>query len=175
MSGGPPVGRKLTAVLSCRRIRGRSARGWPLVLSKLSLLLTALVVASTVVAACGGSSQEKAAPAAADPASARDVLIAFRSHREGKPQIYVMNPDGSGQRRLSPVPEDEEDAAWTRDGRRVAFVSVHGSASELVVMNADGTNKVHLPGITGVRTAPTWSPDGQKIAFSSNKDGHFYL
>ena len=54
-------------------------------------------------------------------------------------RIYVLNADGSGERRLS----SGRAPSWSPDGRRIAFVRgdpdhALGSA-EIFVMNADGT------------------------------------
>jgi Tol biopolymer transport system component len=50
----------------------------------------------------------------ADPAWSPDGRsIAFRSTRDGNPEIYVMNADGSGQRNLTRSPADEGWIAWS--------------------------------------------------------------
>ena len=49
--------------------------------------------------------------------------IAFQSFRDGRFDAYVMNVDGSGQRRLTAKP-DVVSPVWSPDGRKVAFDSV---------------------------------------------------
>ena len=49
--------------------------------------------------------------------------IAFVSDRDGNSEIYVMNADGSGQRRLTRNPAYDADPAWSPDGRTIAFVT----------------------------------------------------
>ena len=45
------------------------------------------------------------------------------STRVGEPQIYVMNADGTAQRRLTGPPGFSTVPVWSPDGRYVAFVS----------------------------------------------------
>jgi Tol biopolymer transport system component len=72
--------------------------------------------------------------------------------------IYVVNADGSGQRRLSPGGPAPR---WSPDGRRIAYLDGNSGTFQLYVMNADGTAKHHLARGDGA----SWSPDGRKIAF----------
>jgi len=44
--------------------------------------------------------------------------IAFESFRDGDGEIYVMNPDGSGQTNLSNNAASEDDPVWSPDGLR---------------------------------------------------------
>ena len=81
-------------------------------------LLLALLAATALAAACGGDEQP-----AATPGASTDGKIAFVSSREGSPEIYIMNADGSGQTRLTNNPADVQEPGWSPDGRRIAFVS----------------------------------------------------
>jgi len=85
--------------------------------------------------------------------------------------IYVMNADGSGERKLTPNAGFEESPAWSPDGRRIAFVG-HGdnNVSDLYVVNADGSGQKRLTRTAGVGS-PAWSPDGARIAFVG-RDGN---
>ena len=79
--------------------------------------------------------------------------------------VYVMNADGSGQRRLADGPADECAQelfpAWSPDGRKVAFVG----NSKIYVANADGSGQRRLTRNTAQELSPAWSPDGRRIAF----------
>ena len=83
------------------------------------------------------------------------------SRRDGNAEIYVMNADGSGQRRLTRNTVGDRHPVWSPDGRRIAFESNW----QVNVMNADGSGQRRLTRNGGRNFAPAWSPDGQQIAF----------
>ena len=76
-------------------------------------------------------------------------------------EIFVVNADGSGERRLTRNTVRDSNPVWSPDGRRIAFESNW----QLNVMNADGSGQRRLTRDGGRNFAPAWSPDGQKIAF----------
>jgi hypothetical protein len=98
--------------------------------------------------------------------------IAFVTVRDGNGEIYVMNPDGTGQTRLTNNPAHDVSPAWSPDGTKIAFVSGRDGNSEIYVMNADGTGQTRLTNNPMGDSDPDWSPDGTKIAFTTNRDGN---
>ena len=123
-----------------------------------------------------GSPKEDALPE--EPVSLEDKLfkqtkIAFQSEREGKADIYVMNADGSEQKRLTNNPAHDLGPTWSPDGKKIAFYSGRYRGFRIYVMNADGSEQKNL---TKTKLAndghPSWSPDGKKIAFHSQRDGN---
>jgi Tol biopolymer transport system component len=73
--------------------------------------------------------------------------MAFVSDRDGNGEIYVMNADGSAQRRLTRNPASDGPPVWSPDGRKIAFVRVTDDltfGSEIYVMNADGSGQRRL-------------------------------
>jgi TolB protein len=88
--------------------------------------------------------------------------IAYRFERSGDPEIWVMNADGKGQRRLTAGLSP----AWSPDGSLIAFSGRAG----LSVIRPDGTGLRVLPDTEGGEY-PSWSPDGSRIAFNSNLTG----
>ena len=94
--------------------------------------------------------------------------IAFASVRDGNSEIYVVNSDGGGLRRLTRNAGPDLAPAWSPDGRRIAFAGSRG----IHVMNADGSGQRNLMRKPTRDFAPTWSPDGRRIAFGSMRDGN---
>lgn len=103
-----------------------------------------------------------------------DAKIVFQSQRESTgigAQVFVMNPDGSGQTNVSGgkmVATFNGDAVWSHTGR-IAY----GCDFDICVVNPDGTGWQQLTHTAqGFESAPTWSPDGTQIAYQvSNNTG----
>ncbi len=100
--------------------------------------------------------------------------IVFTSRRDGNLEIYMMDSDGTNQKRLTAVQGDDLFPAWSPDGTKIAFVSNrNGGFVQIHVMDADGKNPIRLT--DGLwETHPEWSPDGQQIAFTSWRDDWNY-
>ncbi len=99
--------------------------------------------------------------------------IVFMSHRDGNPEIYVVNPDGRNQRRLTNNSDDDWFPSWSPDGKRIAFVSKRNWNSDIYVVDADGGDEQRLTENPNRDSSPSWSPDGKRIVFSSDREGRF--
>ncbi len=77
--------------------------------------------------------------------------IFFTSNRDQQGEIYVMNANGSGQKRLTRRHGDDWAPDVSPDGRTVAFMRLPGT---VWLMNADGTGLKRL--VAG--TEPDWRP-----------------
>ena len=77
--------------------------------------------------------------------------------------------DGSGATRLTACPGklcDEHSAAWSADGRRIAFVTTDDKEQpQLALAAADGTGVHTITRAHGPLDTPRWSADGTRIAF----------
>ena len=92
------------------------------------------------------------------------------------PGLYVMNADGSAQRRVTPDGFHAWGSAWSPDGRRIAFGSVVGGVGnrrdgEIFVVNVDGSGPLNLTRNPAMDHSATWSPDGRMLAFVSYREG----
>jgi len=86
----------------------------------------------------------------------------------GVASIRTVFPDGSG---LRTILADARDAAWSPDGRRLAWAApFHLADSNLYVGNADGSGGVQVTFQPNGAHEPAWSPDGTMIAFSRHND-----
>jgi Tol biopolymer transport system component/DNA-binding winged helix-turn-helix (wHTH) protein len=63
-------------------------------------------------------------------------------------------------------------AAWSPDGKRIAFCSNRDGKTEIYVMDSDGSNVNRLTNNLSDDFGPKWSPDGSKMLFDSERDGN---
>ena len=63
----------------------------------------------------------------------------------GNAQIYVMNADGSGRRRLTRDAGYAVRPVWSPDGRKLTYVSKRDGNWNIRVMNGDGSGQRKLP------------------------------
>lgn len=112
--------------------------------------------------------------------------IAFDSNRDGgAAQIYIMNGDGTNQRRITGG-ENHLACYFVRprfspDGTKIVCESCYYGGNDLVVLNSDGTGLHQLthPGGSGLWAGisgcsnPTWSADGTRIAFQGAVAGGY--
>ena len=101
--------------------------------------------------------------------------VAFQSYV--RPDIYVINVDGTGLVNLTNHPAADIAPSWSPDGRRIAFVSTRDGSPDVYIMNADGTSPTRLTvrvtseSGAGGWLSPVWSPNGRQLAFAANRDG----
>jgi Tol biopolymer transport system component len=77
--------------------------------------------------------------------------------------IYTVNRDGTGLRRLTNYDVYTAEGVLSPDGRRIVFTSLKDGDLDIYTMNADGTDVRRLTTTPGYDGGPRWSPDGTKI------------
>jgi dipeptidyl aminopeptidase/acylaminoacyl peptidase len=81
--------------------------------------------------------------------------------------LYLVSIDGKMSRQLTSDPGNERSAAWSPDGKWIAFTSTHSGESQIWVMTPDGKEMRQFTRLSTGASAPVWSPDGKWIAFVS--------
>jgi eukaryotic-like serine/threonine-protein kinase len=66
-------------------------------------------------------------------------------------------------------------AAYSPDGRKVAFESARGGTENIWLSNADGSHPIQLTTSTSFSGTPRWSPDGRRLVFDSLAAGNWDL
>jgi Tol biopolymer transport system component len=101
--------------------------------------------------------------------------IVFCSQRDGHLQLWIMNADGSGARKLTNAPNCYNGGPFfSPDGKRVVFRSDRKEKDrlQLYVINVDGTGERALTDRpTWVNWGPFWHPDGKHIVYSGADHG----
>lgn len=97
--------------------------------------------------------------------------LAYESIEENRSnaEIYSMEADGSGMKRLTTTPSSESNLRWIDNGNKIAYLRKDDKTgkSQLHVMNADGSGVKCLSSIENGIECFEISPDGKKIIFGS--------
>ena len=115
--------------------------------------------------------------------------LVFTSSQSDDYEVWIMNADGSGRKRLTEMKGWDGLARWAPDGARITFVAERRDAAnqpyyEIFIMDADGANLKQLTDtaswsspagqpeyILKWNSVQTWFPDGTRILFSTNLEG----
>lgn len=83
------------------------------------------------------------------------------------PHIYIMNSDGTGQRRLvAQTVNTSSGAEWSRDGKYIVYSRrLQGEGADIFIAESDGTNERRVTESDSYNGSPAFSPDGSKLAF----------
>lgn len=86
--------------------------------------------------------------------------------------INVVNADGTGLRRVTPVPSGALGRpSWSPDGRWIAYSTGQDGEATIHVINLDDSRDAQLTQPSLSAESPAWSPDGSRIAFSALPGG----
>jgi TolB protein len=96
--------------------------------------------------------------------------ILYQSNKTGNWQIYVMDKNGSNQKRITDNKYNDNFPDWSPDNKKIAFVSDREGNEDVYVMNIDGTGLINLSKNPARDIHPYWSTDGKKLLFNSSRD-----
>ncbi len=103
------------------------------------------------------------------PSWGANGTIVFTSNRSGTPQVYTVNPDGSGL--FGPLTTSGKNyyPKWNSVGNRIAFVSDRDGNPEIYTMRPGGEEQFRLTNDPGQDYWPAYSPDSSRVVFTSNR------
>lgn len=92
---------------------------------------------------------------------------------ESSSEIYVIEVDGTGLRRLTNDAIEVKDLQWSPAGDRLVYTEypVAGGDTELFTIRPDGTDRRRITNNSSTEDSPLWSPDGQQISFARYVSG----
>ena len=87
--------------------------------------------------------------------------------------IYLMNTDGTGVRRLTETKGYDGGPFFSADGKKIVWrrFSVDGLRAEVFTMNVDGTEQKQITHLGIMSWAPYFHPSGDYLVFSANREG----
>ena len=105
--------------------------------------------------------------------------VVFSSSRDDDNRdIYLMNPDGTQQVRITNHPARDNVGVWSPTGEQILFASDRGKVPlhwDLYLMDANGANVRAVFAKSADRSQPTWSPDGERIAYRRRELGRTFI
>ena len=100
--------------------------------------------------------------------------IAYLQQADDNIDIIVMNLDGTAKKNIFPGPAREESFEFSRDSKRLAFISDKGGDFEIYTIDVDGSHIKKLTDNNIYDVGPIWSLDDTQIFWGSapkKKDG----
>lgn len=108
------------------------------------------------------------------PASELEKLkgkIAFMSDRDGDWEIYIMNVNGSGLKKLTDNNFHDEYPRFSPDGKWIAFQSNREGHYQIYIMDKNGNNIRRVTNNNLNCFNPEWFPNSERIAFDTSNNG----
>jgi Tol biopolymer transport system component len=133
-----------------------------------SMLLVASTALAVVLASCAAQKGGTGPTKPTSPSQNGKIAFVRLDNRVGEFEIFVVEPDGGGLRKLATKPVQDNFPAWSPNGKRLAFEASEDPDAfniDIYVMNADGSGVKRITKESTLDRMPSWSPDGTRIAF----------
>jgi TolB protein len=92
----------------------------------------------------------------------------------GRPELYIMDSDGTGARDFTDYNESDKnyrsDPDWSPDGRQIAYQERINNRFQITTIRATGSTPKTLTS-DGENEQPSWAPDGRHLVFTSTRSG----
>ena len=98
--------------------------------------------------------------------------VAFISDRTGAREVWLMDYDGSNQRRITSLGSITLTPDWSPDAERLAYTSFVRGTSDIYISSRQGGGRVRLNTGVGLNVSPAFSTDGRQIAFVGSQQGN---
>ena len=84
--------------------------------------------------------------------------LAYVSYENGSPDIFIINANGTRNKRLTNTPLRDENPVWSKDGNYILFSSNRSPnvASQIYIMRAEGQMQTALTNYMGDNIYPTF-------------------
>ena len=101
--------------------------------------------------------------------------LAFTSDRTGHKEIWVMDYDGNGQRRLTGHKSTSMSPAWEASGAGLAYTSFFSGPPGIYYVDLATGRKRGIVTSGSLNITPSFSPDGGRVAFAASLGGNIEI
>lgn len=101
----------------------------------------------------------------------RRYLWDFDPHMD----LYTVNVDGTGMKRLTDTPGYDAEGSYSSDGKQIVFTSSRDGDPDIYIMDADGSHVRQLTNTKGYDGGPFFSPDNKWVIFRSDRQKEHML
>jgi TolB protein len=95
--------------------------------------------------------------------------------KDGSSQIYLMNSDGTGLRRMTYSGAIDTEPFFAPDGQSIYFTSDRGGSPQIYRMPASGGEPQRITFQGDYNVSPRVSPDGKTLVYVARSSGRFQL
>ncbi len=98
--------------------------------------------------------------------------IAFTSDRSGYKELYLMDYDGAGQRRVTAHKSITMGSSWSPDGSSLLYLSYLNGPPAIFRVDLSSGRKQTIIGDDRHNFGPAFAPDGKHLLFARSIDGN---